>query len=107
MKQLDIINAGKAASDKQASIIAEGIVKNLVDLRIKELVKMQEISTTQTSRQIQKKLDSLRNSSQSEWYRTLVKEAELDLTNKIRTIVVNTAVGLINAEYFDFSGRIR
>ena len=107
MKQLDIINAGKAASDKQASIIAEGIVKNLVDLRIKELVKMQETSTTQTSRQIQKKLDSLRNSSQSEWYRTLVKEAELDLTTKIRTIVVNTAVGLINAEYFDFSGRIR
>ena len=107
MKQLDIINAGKAASDTQVSIIAEGIVKNLVDLRIKELVKMQETSTIQTSRQIQKKLDSLRNSSQSEWYRTLVKEAELDLTTKIRTIVVNTAVGLINAEYFDFSGRIR
>ena len=102
----------KEVTLKACSVQLDTLVKSILDAFVERRIKELQIFADATGdkrrqSELSKKISVLRSADKHEFYQKIQKESEADLRRMMHQLGENIVLKLGNAEYFDFSGRLR
>lgn len=96
------------ACSSQLDTLVKSILDAFVGHRIKELqIFADATGDKHLQSELSKKISVLRSAEEHEFYQNIQKESEAAIRKMMCKFGEDVALKLINAEYFDFSGRLR
>lgn len=107
MKLQEIKNV-VALSGNEIDNLLKKLIKAIVSNRISELKqKMEETSDKNQLKVMTQKIKILQKADDQDFYLNIEKAAVNNLNRKLEEVCENISIDLINAEYFNFTGRLK
>ena len=95
-------------SASNVNVLAEHLLKAVIAERISELKNYKEsLREGQEKKDVIHKIEILQQPFEREFYQNIKEKTVKDITSKMLDVCENINLDVINAEYFDFSGRLR
>ena len=95
-------------SASNVNVLAEHLLKAVIAERISELKNYKEsLREGQEKKEVIHKIEILQQPFEREFYQNIKEKTVKDITSKMLDVCENINLDVINAEYFDFSGRLR
>ena len=107
MKLQEIKNV-VALSSTEIDNLSKKLIKAIVSNRISELKqKMVEASDKNQLKVMTQKIKILQKADEQDFYLNIEKATVNNLNRKLEEVCENISIDLINAEYFNFTGRLK
>ena len=107
MKLQEIKNV-VALSSNEIDNLSKKLIKAIVSNRISELKqKMEETSDKNQLKVMTQKIKILQEAEDQDFYLNIEKATVNNLNRKLEEVCENISIDLINAEYFNFTGRLK
>ena len=95
-------------SASNINVLAEHLLKAVIAERISELKNYKEsLCEGQKKKAVTRKIEIMQQPFEREFYQNIREKAIKDITAKMLDVCDNISIDVINAEYFNFSGRLR
>ena len=95
-------------SASEINVLAEHLLKAVIAKRISELKNYKEsLREGKEKELITNKIKIMQQPFEREFYQNIREKAIKDITAKMLDVCDNISIDVINAEYFNFSGRLR
>ena len=103
----EIHQIGRESGKCHIDIAAYKMVQALIDNRIHEIkVHLNNHDTREERRKYQPVLEKLQKAEELEYHKILLDKIKAELIKAYETAAEHASIGLINAEYFGFTGKM-